>query len=774
MITAKSCINFPSTDTIYEFTGDEVGAPRLFQIPGPEQIEFHLEYIFTSVDLTSVPSAALPLPQQLTTTTTTTTTTTNFGELPPRYTMETAAKKKQIYTCKVKQTCTSQLVSLRNGAYVTQSLALGKGQEGFTPGEIELDQNAVGWQQVAVARTDIVGWVRESDLEMGQVSQAVKIVNTGERPTAHRATKNSGSVLYKTISLLCEKIVAEKDYLAGILPQISCLVTMPTAVRKKMDGGDFTLNDLWEMPPGNSWVTSATDERVIIYVILFKGLDGKVDSSGHGFYGGKTENAAEQQGAHWRSLKNPKSEGHLYSTTRQKGDEDQREYRMLVLCDYTSEKDPSRRNKTSILTSDEMPDSSFLGTYYFDRARARVFTEMMTQVCVQTGWKVPAGKKLNWKTPLAEASTRTTTFTCTVFTPDTATGPIRSYKSGPRNVRVSKFGNGVTLFHGDREGRGGVEVAFPPKVDIPEKVTLTVEIYSPNRRHPAPYARFPEPGPFNTWGELNAIGIKVEWQDKSTGKWMMTWLQPGGFCFTGLGWSQERQKDMSTKTAEAYPYASAMFVKLLLIRDTLLQVEYEATSNRPVLEFLRRGPPIVVKVIEYNHLDQTTTVSSQQPRTEKPPKLVSVDQNRVALRLMYGEGVFSSPQPGLLHRNLDTLPATCAVCATHYDTPGYVNLNEVKCSNSATDACYYCKWLRRPCVWMIVSELRRTDLNNRYRFIRPPIRDQGGIQEIAGPSSDFEYLYRPTEEELVDNDRLVEELNAEAAAGNDDHDNEGY
>ncbi|PVH89564.1 hypothetical protein DL98DRAFT_973 [Cadophora sp. DSE1049] len=157
---------------------------------------------------------------------------------------------------------------------------------------------------------------------------------------------------------------------------------------------------------------------------------------------------------------------------------------------------------------------------------------------------------------------------------------------------------------------------------------------------------------------------------------------------------------MSPKTAEAYPFASQEFVKMLLIRDTLLQVKYQETPERPVLEFVKRGPGIVEKVIEYSHLNQTITIRDQQPSWRKPPRLVSVDENRVALKKLYGDAVFFSPQPGLQGFRLDAWPTSCALCAqrpAHNDTPteGYVVLKKEKCTNSADKPCFYCKWQRQ-------------------------------------------------------------------------------
>ncbi|PVH89563.1 hypothetical protein DL98DRAFT_1001 [Cadophora sp. DSE1049] len=470
----------------------------------------------------------------------TSSTTMNYSGLISQDTKEAAAENhKEIRACKMKRTCKTEFIKLRNGNNLTQSLAVGEGQEGFTLGGIERDQNGNGWLQFAVARTDIVGWVRAEDLEKGQVATQFKVVNLDERPVSNISTQDNGSVLYKTISLLCATIVADKDSLSRLgadaleIEQLGrevasgftteFIISMPSLVRRKMDAGKFTLDDLWAIPSGTSWVESADDQRVIIYVILFKGLDGKVGTLGHGFYTGKTTHASKRRDEHWRNLSDPNAKGQMYAAIRPKGNGAGRQYRMLVLCDFTAESNLTRQQKilkyaehtcvclfsswTSILTYNEVDDLALLDKYYFDRAMARAFTAIMEKVSLQALWQIPAGKSLNWTTPLTEAHLRRSAWTCTVFTPDTDTGPIGSYRSGPRTTHLNPAGSTVVrLFTGGGDRRGRVQVSLGTGVDWPKVVTIIVEIYGKGKRHPVPYARFPEPGPFTTCGEFNSIG----------------------------------------------------------------------------------------------------------------------------------------------------------------------------------------------------------------------------------------------------------------------------
>jgi hypothetical protein len=66
----------------------------------------------------------------------------------------------------------------------------------------------------------------------------------------------------------------------------------------------------------------------------------------------------------------------------------------------------------------------------------------------------------------------------------------------------------VTLFEGGSDNRGFVQVTLNQTIEYPKHVYLVVEIYTgQGKRHPVPYARLPEPGPFTGWQDLNRIGM---------------------------------------------------------------------------------------------------------------------------------------------------------------------------------------------------------------------------------------------------------------------------
>jgi hypothetical protein len=67
------------------------------------------------------------------------------------------------------------------------------------------------------------------------------------------------------------------------------------------------------------------------------------------------------------------------------------------------------------------------------------------------------------------------------------------------------------LFNGGGEGRGRVIIQFPLKdieeAEWPTHVDVVVEVYmGRGKRHPIPWARLPEPGPFTGWEDLNRMG----------------------------------------------------------------------------------------------------------------------------------------------------------------------------------------------------------------------------------------------------------------------------
>lgn len=292
---------------------------------------------------------------------------------------------------------------------------------------------------------------------------------------------------------------------------------MPEAVRQVMDNGNFSFDDLWNIPAGDNWITTNNDPRAGIYLILFRGIDGAIGVSGFGFYNGKSIDLGQRYKAHGKSIGKVNAKGQMYVKTRNAA-----QRKMLLMCNLSrySQDMQSHMMRLSehtlvclfaswvnVLTDDEV-NPTFLEKYYFDRAMARAFTSLIVRVSSETGWNIPLGQGLNWKTPLTEVLRKHATWTCTVFTPNAETGPIRSYRSAPRATSKGAANSNVMMFYGGRgdKRRNGVFISIGIDVDWPDQIVFVVEIYGKGKRHPVPYAKLPEPGPFTTWGELNNIG----------------------------------------------------------------------------------------------------------------------------------------------------------------------------------------------------------------------------------------------------------------------------
>lgn len=225
---------------------------------------------------------------------------------------------------------------------------------------------------------------------------------------------------------------------------------------------------------------------------------------------------------------------------------------------------------------------------------------------------------------------------------------------------------------------------------------------------------------------------------------------------------------MTPTCREAYHHASDLYVRILAIHDALLQVRYNNTSE--VFDFIKTNPQIVIKEVTYQHLTQTLTIQDQQPTIRSPPRLVSVNQNIVALRKLYGSGVYFEPVAGLSGYFPNKVPSACVMCheAKPLDskTHAYTKVRPGKegCPNSADKVCGPCKKLRRPCAWINLQELVRTDAANPYRFIRVPLTDRRGVLDIEGPSFNLDEMMGPTPEEDEDFANAIEAEEAADAA----------
>lgn len=143
--------------------------------------------------------------------------TTEYGEhLAPSIAAAARAKNKGMWTCEVTNTSASEVVRLRRGAHVAQSLAVFEGQEGYTLGNVEIGRDSILWTQFAAARTNDVGWVMVKCLKMGQKVKALTVKDPNELNPRRLKLVGQDSVLQNTVNLLCSATVAEKADLVNL------------------------------------------------------------------------------------------------------------------------------------------------------------------------------------------------------------------------------------------------------------------------------------------------------------------------------------------------------------------------------------------------------------------------------------------------------------------------------------------------------------------------------------------------------------------------------
>jgi hypothetical protein len=161
---------------------------------------------------------------------------------------------------------------------------------------------------------------------------------------------------------------------------------------------------------------------------------------------------------------------------------------------------------TKVLLWSSFENASRATKYYFDAAMAKAFSDIAKKVFAKTGWRVCPGRGLNWKTPLTEALLSHTSFTCHVFAPDDDTGEVRVYRSAPRRLYKLFLKTGeryhvCDFLYGRKDNRAKVQLSvnLGDIEEYPTTVEIIVEIYTgKGKRHPVPFARLPEPGPFTS------------------------------------------------------------------------------------------------------------------------------------------------------------------------------------------------------------------------------------------------------------------------------------
>lgn len=119
-----------------------------------------------------------------------------------------------IWTCIVKNDWTPSGTTFLQSCNIRMTgLAVKKGQEGYTIGAQEMDENGVLWMSFRLARNNTTGWARKDNLAPGRKAGPVTIFDDSRDIFAPGTIETRGSVLQKTVKMLCSTIIAEKPLL---------------------------------------------------------------------------------------------------------------------------------------------------------------------------------------------------------------------------------------------------------------------------------------------------------------------------------------------------------------------------------------------------------------------------------------------------------------------------------------------------------------------------------------------------------------------------------
>jgi hypothetical protein len=297
---------------------------------------------------------------------------------------------------------------------------------------------------------------------------------------------------------------------------------MPRALLQVVENGQFTFDQLWDLGIDPQCKVISTDLRCVIYIILYKAMRKANGQDGH--YIGKSIRIGPRQEDHARKLADENAPGHMYSYGRTAQDK-----RMLIITDLSSVPLNERDGvlhiaeqdavclfnafTPTLLKKDDDDDHDGLAKWYFDKVATKLFYDLSKRVFSNTGWQSLASRGLNWKSPMMESPMGCTSWTCKVVQLDSWVGEVRNsvrvYRRDPLQVLAMGFKGRrcIQLFTGGVDRRGKVLLPVPSDFPVGAMVTPVVEIYQgKNQRHPVPWPRFPEPGPFSDSANGNRVG----------------------------------------------------------------------------------------------------------------------------------------------------------------------------------------------------------------------------------------------------------------------------
>lgn len=235
--------------------------------------------------------------------------------------------------------------------------------------------------------------------------------------------------------------------------------------------------------------------------------------------------------------------------------------------------------------------------------------------------------------------------------------------------------------------------------------------------------------------------------------------------FETINFSPEKLQQFSPAARAAAPHATRLWIKARCIYDTLMKVEYDDSGE--VFPFIKRGPPIDVKVFTYAHMKRKIVITNQKPLVRKPPTLVSLEKNMSDMAKKYGNYISFKPMKGLSYEQLDAT-AFCVICVT-VQRPGEYHNTGRQCEErpfAYGQTCVKCYILRRPCCWLPIADLQQKD--GTFVFIRVPCRYLGGVHDSEGPGIQDILSNAATEEEMEDTNAALEKMESEGIDEDDD------
>ncbi|KAF4473120.1 hypothetical protein FAGAP_13464 [Fusarium agapanthi] len=344
-------------------------------------------------------------------------------------------------------------------------------------------------------------------------------------------TKSDASVLLKTLRTLWKKIQNEqpviKEVISGINEQSQSIFFHRNATeyadvvyncitkkaRKIMDKGDFPVEQLKAPPP----VSSTYPKQAGIYLIIYEDFGGRQSGNttyNTAIYIGQTAQFQKRMEAHTRDA-GSKNSVH-YSLARKA-----KKMTMIPLLIQTEREIPPFfldiaefsfvcLFRSWYATLFKPRDPELLGAYTTDHEGCLVFSRIMRQVSIETGWNLAHTYGLNWNTQNLKHPKFTLPWIAW-HEPD-----LDLYKYRTRRTIHKTAGEFYLLCHASERIQIPLEVATDAGlVDGGQSVHLEVEIRKRGYQyltHPFRYVRFPpQVGRNPELEKLRSLAVKIQW-----------------------------------------------------------------------------------------------------------------------------------------------------------------------------------------------------------------------------------------------------------------------